>query len=138
MTNDWKEQLVEQAIQMTKQSYAPYSHFHVGAALLADNGKIYTGCNIENASYPATVSAERVAVFQAVSEGVTSFTAIAIAGGMNGMLTDYCAPCGICRQVLREFCKSDFQILLGKSAEDYKIYTLEQLLPESFGPEHLS
>lgn len=138
MINDWKEQLVEQAIQMTKQSYAPYSHFHVGAALLADNGKIYTGCNIENASYPATVCAERTAVFKAVSEGVTSFTAIAIVGGTNGVITDYCAPCGICRQVLREFCKPDFQILLGKSAEDYKIYTLEQLLPESFGPEYLS
>lgn len=137
MINDMKLQLVKQAIDMTKQSYAPYSHFHVGAALLADNGKIYTGCNIENASYSATVCAERTAVFKAVSEGVKSFTAIAIAGGHNGVITDYCAPCGICRQVLREFCKPDFEILLAKSTEDYKVCTLEQLLPESFGAENL-
>ena len=135
MTNT---ELILEAKKARERAYAPYSHHSVGAALLTKSGKIYHGCNIENASYPATVCAERVAVFQAVSEGVTSFTAIAIAGGMNGMITDYCAPCGICRQVLREFCKPDFQILLGKSAEDYKIYTLEQLLPESFGPEHLS
>lgn len=138
MIDSMKTQLMEQAIHMTKQSYAPYSHFHVGAALLGDNGKIYTGCNIENASYSATVCAERTAVFKAVSEGVTSFTAIAIAGGMNGVITDYCAPCGICRQVLREFCKPDFPIILVKSPEEYKVYTLEQLLPESFGPEMLS
>ena len=138
MIDSMKTQLMEQAIHMTKQSYAPYSHFHVGAALLGDNGKIYTGCNIENASCSATVCAERTAVFKAVSEGVTSFTAIAIAGGMNGVITDYCAPCGICRQVLREFCKPDFPIILVKSPEEYKVYTLEQLLPESFGPEMLS
>ena len=141
MIDKMKIKLVEQAIQMTKQSYAPYSYFHVGAALLGENGKIYTGCNIENASYSATVCAERVAVFKAVSEGVTSFTAIAIAGGRNGVITDYCAPCGVCRQVLREFCKEDFEIILAKSPEEckvYKIYTLGQLLPESFGPEMLS
>lgn len=138
MIDSMKQQLAEQAIHMAKKSYAPYSHFHVGAALLGDNGRIYTGCNIENASYSATVCAERTAVFKAVSEGITSFTAIAIAGGTEGVVTNYCAPCGVCRQVLREFCKPDFQIILVKSPKEYKVYTLEQLLPESFGPEMLT
>ncbi len=116
---------------MTKQSYAPYSHFHVGAALLCDDDAIYTGCNIENASYGATNCAERTAVFKAVSEGYRHFKALAIAGGPEGEIGDACPPCGICRQVLSEFCDADMPIYLAKS-EGYDEYTLGQLLPLTF------
>lgn len=129
--------LAEAALKGLKNSYAPYSHFHVSAALLCQDGSIYTGNNIENASYPATVCAERTAFFKAVSEGKRGFAAIAICGGLNGNVRDYCPPCGVCRQVMREFCKPDFQILVVKSPEDIREYTLEELLPESFGPENL-
>lgn len=129
--------LAEAALKGLKNSYAPYSHFHVSAALLCQDGSIYTGNNIENASYPATVCAERTAFFKAVSEGKRDFAAIAICGGLNGNVRDYCPPCGVCRQVMREFCKPDFQILVVKSPEDIREYTLEELLPESFGPENL-
>ena len=114
-------------------SYTPYSGFAVGAALLAKSGKVYTGCNIENASYTPTVCAERTAVFKAVSEGEKEFAAIAIIGGPAGEKGRFCAPCGVCRQVLREFCALDFRILLG-SVEKVQAYTLEELLPTSFGP----
>ena len=131
-------ELVNKALAMREKSYAPYSEFCVGAALLGKSGKVYGGCNIENASYTPTNCAERTAVFKAVSEGEHEFTAIAIAGGRAGAApADYCAPCGVCRQVLREFCGGDFKIILAKSAEDYKIFTLAELLPESFGPESL-
>ena len=117
---------------MLNFSYAPYSNFHVGAALLTSEGKIYTGCNIENAAYGPSNCAERTAIFKAVSEGKKEFEAIAIVGGKNGKIENFCPPCGVCRQVLAEFCKKDFEIVLAKSKNEYKIMTLEQLLPESF------
>lgn len=126
------KELVKKAIEMTKMSYVPYSHFHVGASLLAANGTIFTGCNIENGAFGPTVCAERTAIFKAVSEGVKTFSAIAVVGGPEGKIENFCPPCGVCRQVMAEFCKKDFQIILAKSPEEYKIFTLEQLLPESF------
>ena len=114
-------------------SYTPYSGFAVGAALLTKSGKVYTGCNIENASYTPTVCAERTAVFKAVSEGEKEFAAIAIIGGPAGEKGRFCAPCGVCRQVLREFCELDFRVLLG-SVDKVQAYTLGELLPTSFGP----
>ena len=129
------EELIEKAIDMMKYSYTPYSHFKVGAALLAKNGSIYTGCNIENAGLSATNCAERTAFFKAVSEGVKDFEAIAIAGGREGILTQATGPCGVCRQVMMEFCDpKTFQVILALTKEDYSIYTLEQLLPLGFGP----
>ena len=122
----------EKLEKLLKNSYSPYSHFHVGAALLAKNGTVYTGCNIENSSFGATNCAERTAIFKAVSEGVKDFEAIAVVGGLNGKIEDFCPPCGICRQVMREFCNQDFKIILAKSPSDYKVYTLADLLPESF------
>lgn len=130
--------LIEIATGMMKRSYAPYSHFHVGAALLTKSGKVYTGCNIENAAYPATVCAERTAIFKAVSEGETKFESIAIVGGVNGLVKDYCAPCGVCRQVMREFCEAEFRIILTDSSGLIKECTLEELLPLSFGPENVA
>lgn len=126
------EKLIKKAVEMLNFSYAPYSNFHVGAALLTSEGEIFTGCNIENAAYGPTNCAERTAVFKAVSEGKKNFVAIAIAGGKNGKIEGFCPPCGVCRQVLAEFCKKDFEIILAKSTDEYKIMTLEQLLPESF------
>ena len=126
------EKLIKKAIEMLNFSYAPYSNFHVGAALLTSEGKIYTGCNIENAAYGPSNCAERTAIFKAVSEGKKEFEAIAIVGGKNGKIENFCPPCGVCRQVLAEFCKKDFEIVLAKSTNEYKIMTLEPLLPESF------
>ncbi len=117
-------------------AYTPYSHFAVGAALLTKDGKVYTGCNVENASYTPTVCAERTAVFKAVSEGEREFAAIAVIGGPAGERGKFCAPCGVCRQVLREFCALDFRILLG-TTEEVQAYTLNDLLPASFGPSDL-
>ena len=117
-------------------SYTPYSHFAVGAALLTKSGKVYTGCNIENASYTPTVCAERTAVFKAVSEGEREFATIAIIGGPAGQKGRFCAPCGVCRQVLREFCALDFRILLG-TTEEVQTFTLGDLLPTSFAPSDL-
>ena len=117
-------------------SYTPYSHFAVGAALLTKSGKVYTGCNIENASYTPTVCAERTAVFKAVSEGEREFAAIAIIGGPAGQKGRFCAPCGVCRQVLREFCALDLRILLG-TTEEVQTFTLGDLLPTSFAPSDL-
>ena len=129
--------LISSAIKMLDFSYVPYSHFHVGAALLADDGTLFTGCNIENAAYGPSNCAERTAIFKAVSEGKPSFKAIAVVGGPedeNGkaMIKDFCPPCGVCRQVMAEFCKKDFEIILAKSPEEYKVFTLGDLLPESF------
>lgn len=126
-----KEELAAKACDMTKRSYAPYSHFHVGAALLCDDGTIFTGCNVENASFGATNCAERTAVFKAVSEGYTHFTAIAIAGGSGGEIGAACPPCGICRQVLSEFCDSDMPVLLAK-ADGYDEYDFGDVLPLVF------
>ena len=118
--------LIDTAIEQLKFSYTPYSNFKVGAALLTKSGKIYTGCNIENASYTPTNCAERTAFFKAVSEGVRDFQAICIVGGKDGNLTEYTAPCGVCRQVMMEFCDpKTFQIILAVDKERYEIYTLE-------------
>lgn len=132
------ERLIDTAIEQLKFSYTPYSNFKVGAALLTKSGKIYTGCNIENASYTPTNCAERTAFFKAVSEGVRDFQAICIVGGKNGKLTEYTAPCGVCRQVMMEFCNpKTFQIILAVDKERYEIYTLEELMPLGFGPLNL-
>lgn len=132
-----KEQLVLKAKEAMKMAYSPYSDYKVGAALLCKDGSIYTGCNIENASYSATNCAERTAIFKAVSEGKKEFEAIAICGGKNGEITGVFPPCGVCRQVMREFCDDEFRIYLATSdgAESYK---LKELLPMSFAPQHLS
>lgn len=132
------EKLIDTAIEQLKFSYTPYSNFKVGAALLTKSGKIYTGCNIENASYTPTNCAERTAFFKAVSEGVRDFQAIGIVGGKDGKLTGYTAPCGVCRQVMMEFCDpKTFQIILAVDKERYEIYTLEELMPLGFGPLNL-
>lgn len=132
------EKLIDTAIEQLKFSYTPYSNFKVGAALLTKGGKIYTGCNIENASYTPTNCAERTAFFKAVSEGVRDFQAICIVGGKDGKLTEYTAPCGVCRQVMMEFCNpKTFQIILAVDKERYEIYTLEELMPLGFGPLNL-
>ena len=132
------DKLIETAIEQLKFSYTPYSNFKVGAALLAKDGKIYTGCNIENAAYTPTNCAERTAFFKAVSEGVKEFDAICIVGGKDGVLTEYAPPCGVCRQVMMEFCDPEtFQIILAAADGKYKIYRLKELLPEGFGPDNL-
>lgn len=132
------EKLIDTAIEQLEFSYTPYSNFKVGAALLTKSGKIYTGCNIENASYTPTNCAERTAFFKAVSEGVRDFQAICIVGGKDGKLTEYTAPCGVCRQVMMEFCNpKTFQIILAVDKERYEIYTLEELMPLGFGPLNL-
>ena len=133
------QDLITAAIEARKKSYSPYSHYQVGAALLAGDGQIITGCNIENAAYGPTNCAERTAFFKAVSEGVREFCAIAIAGSPEGdELTQYAFPCGVCRQVMMEFCNpADFQIIVAKSMEDYRIMTLGELLPEGFGSGNL-
>lgn len=132
------KKLIDTAIEQLKFSYTPYSNFKVGAALLAKNREIYTGCNIENASYTPTNCAERTAFFKAVSEGVRDFQAICIVGGKDGNLTGYTAPCGVCRQVMMEFCDpKTFQIILAVDKERYEIYTLEELMPLGFGPLNL-
>jgi cytidine deaminase len=129
-TKKWRD-LYQQAIEAREYSYSPYSNYKVGAALLTASGKVYQGCNIENAGYTASVCAERTAIFKAVSEGETDFVAIAVVTGNGG------APCGVCRQVLREF-SSDLTVIIGNTAGDYQVLTLPDLLPHSFGPENLS
>ena len=118
-----------------RNAYAPYSGFRVGAALLTKDGRVYTGCNIENAAYSPTCCAERVAVFRAVSEGAREFAAIAIVGGHHDAPDAVCAPCGVCRQVLSEFCSADFRVLLG-NVEEIRAYKLSELLPLSFSLIH--
>ena len=135
------EKLIDTAIEQLKFSYTPYSNFKVGAALLTKSGKIYTGCNIENASYTPTNCAERTAFFKAVSEGQKEFDAIAIVGGKADAIGEFCAPCGVCRQVMMEFCDpKEFKIYLAKdknNLDDYIEYTLEEILPLGFGPANL-
>lgn len=131
--------LIEKAIEQLQFSYAPYSNFKVGAALLAKNGTIYGGCNIENASYSPTNCAERTAFFKAVSEGIKEFEAICVVGGKDGILTGYASQCGVCRQVMMEFCDPEtFQIILATSKEQYEIFTLEEILPLGFGQKNLT
>ncbi len=125
-------ELLKEAIEARKNAYIPYSKFPVGAALLTKAGRVYRGCNIECASYGGTNCAERTAIFKAVSEGEREFEAIAVAGD----LSTYTFPCGICRQVIVEYGK-DIKIIVGKSEEDYKVYTIDELLPHSFSPEDL-
>lgn len=130
------QELMQVAVEARKSAYAPYSGFFVGAALLTRNGKLYTGCNIENASYTPTNCAERTAFFKAVSEGEREFEAIAIVGGKGEMPSDFCAPCGVCRQVMTEFCDGDFRILLG-TPEKFEVHSLRSLFPLSFGKDDL-
>lgn len=133
------EEMIDLAIEQLAYSYTPYSHFKVGAALLTRDGKLYTGCNIENAAYTPTNCAERTAFFKAVSEGEREFQAICIVGGKDGVLTEYAAPCGVCRQVMMEFCNPEtFQIILATGREQYEIFTLKELLPLGFGPANLA
>ena len=123
-----QRELIERAVAMAKAAYAPYSLFHVGAAVLAESGKVYGGANVENASYGATVCAERSAIAAAVNAGERKLAAIAVTA----------TPCGVCRQVMREFCDPKaFKVIVAKSADDFRVFTLAELLPESFGPEHL-
>lgn len=133
------QELISKALEAREKAYAPYSKFKVGAALLGKNGVVYTGCNVENASYPATNCAERTAIFKAVSEGQLEFEMIAIVGGAaDAAELDFCPPCGVCRQVMREFCNpKKLEVIAAKNTEEYKVFTLEDLLPESFGPENL-
>ncbi|WMJ89854.1 cytidine deaminase [Anaerocolumna sp. MB42-C2] len=138
LKEDTCRQLIREAIHSLKFSYSPYSEFKVGAALLTKDLKIYTGCNIENAAYSPTNCAERTAFFKAVSEGKMDFQAIAIVGGKDGIITDYCPPCGVCRQVMMEFCNpKKFFVILAKSEADYWIYNLEDMIPMGFGPDNL-
>ena len=135
-----EQELIRQALWARRHAYAPYSNFYVGAALEAEDGTIFSGCNIENAAFTPGNCAERTAIFKAVSQGVRTFRRIAIAGGHEegNVVSGYAAPCGVCRQVMMEFCNpKTFEILVAKSEEDYRKYTLEQLLPEGFGPSNL-
>ena len=138
------EALCHEAIKARAFSYAPYSHFSVGAALLSGDGTVYRGCNIENAAYTPTNCAERTAFFKAVSEGCRSFSAIAIAGGPFGSEpVEFCAPCGVCRQVMMEFCDPETFIIYlvrcdAAGSCEIRTYTLSQLLPESFGAADLA
>ena len=139
MEKELVQRMIDLAVKQMDFSYVPYSHFHVGAALLAQDGKLYGGCNIENAAYGPTNCAERTAFFKAVSEGERRFAAICIVGGKEGVLTEYAAPCGVCRQVMMEFCDPDtFRIILATSREHYEIFTLGELLPMGFGPGNLA
>lgn len=126
-----KKDLCKAAIKALENSYSPYSNCRVGAALLCENGRVYIGCNIENAAFSPTICAERTAFAKAISEGERKFSAIAVAGIKNGVLTAF-SPCGVCRQVMAEFCKKNFKILVVTSNESFEEYTLEQLLPSSF------
>ena len=129
-----KEQLVSMAKEAMQYAYSPYSGYKVGASLLCKDGSVYTGCNIENAGYSSTNCAERTAFFKAVSEGKKEFEAIAICGGKDGIIEELFPPCGVCRQVMREFCGDDFLIYLA-TKDGIETYTLKELLPVSFRPE---
>lgn len=138
MEEQQKKQLIRQAFAAREKAYTPYSHFKVGAALLAENGRVFTGCNIENAAYTPSNCAERTALFKAVSEGVHEFAAIAIVGSKEGEVNALVtAPCGVCRQALYEFCGAGMPVLLAKTEDDYLETTLGELLPMGFGPANL-
>ena len=133
-----EQQLIQIAIDNQKNSYAPYSNYNVSAAVLMDSGIVYTGVNVENAAFPAGVCAERNAICHAVGCGERNIIAVAIVGGPHYEIRDYCAPCGVCRQVMREFCNpKEMRVLFAKTISDYKDMTLDELLPESFGPDAL-
>lgn len=131
------KELLEQAAVAMERAYAPYSGFQVGAALLGQSGRVYHGCNIENAAYGPTNCAERSAVFSAISQGERTFAAIAVVGGPNGNPEGPCPPCGVCRQVLREFCPDDFPIYLRNADGTVQTCTLIELLPQSFSSANL-
>lgn len=132
------KQLITCAEEARNRAYAPYSSYHVGAAVRGKSGKIYTGCNVENASYGATICAERNAIWKAVSEGEKEIVALAVVGGPADGQRTFAFPCGMCRQVLREFSDPErVQIYVAKNTSEYKVYTLAELLPDSFGPDIL-
>ena len=132
------EKLMELAVEAMGHAYAPYSGYKVGAALLCSDGTVYQGCNIENASYSPTNCAERTAFFKAIYDGRRDFVAVAVCGGKNGVIAGHFPPCGVCRQVMREFCSDDFLVYTADDQGNIGTYTLAQLLPQSFsGPEHL-
>ena len=134
----YPEELCKLAIEAMGHAYAPYSGFQVGAALLCADGSVYQGCNIENAAYSPTNCAERTAIFKAVYDGHRDFTAIAVCGGKGGVITGAFPPCGVCRQVMREFCRADFLIYMAGAGGSYETVTLSQLLPYSFSAaEHM-
>ena len=139
LTREQIRDLIRQAIEARKMAYTPYSHYDVGAALLAADGRIYRGCNIENAAYTPTNCAERTAFFKAVSEGCLAFRAIAVVGSPKGeAITQYGFPCGVCRQVMMEFCDPDsFEVIVALSPDEYRSYRLREILPEGFGPVNL-
>lgn len=125
--------LVEQAFLAREHSYSPYSNFMVGAALLTKDGKVYQGCNVESATHTPTSCGERTAFVKAISEGDSMFKAIAIVGGLKGSKEyDYCYPCGVCRQVMLEFCDADFEVIVAKTPQDYKVHKLSEIIPFSF------
>jgi len=132
--------LIREAINVRANSYSPYSEYQVGASVYTTDGIIYTGCNIENASFGGTVCAERVAIFKAISEGAKGFRAIAIVGSPKGrIINQFAYPCGICRQVMNEFAQSDsFVVIVAKSETEYRVFLLEELLPQGFGPMNLA
>lgn len=134
------QDLIAQAVVARRNSYSPYSHYQVGAALLSKDGQVILGCNIENAAYTPTNCAERTAFFKAVSEGIRDFAAIAVVGSPAGKeITQFAYPCGVCRQVMMEFCNpAEFQIIVAKSQDEYVCMTLDKFLPEGFGPDNLN
>ena len=139
LTEKQIRELIDRAMAMLQRSYIPYSHFAVGAALLAKDGRIFTGCNIENAAYSPSVCAERTAFFKAISEGATEFDAIAIVGGKDRHADSFCPPCGVCRQVMMEWCRTEeFQIITAVESGAYQIHTLAEYLPDGFGPGNLA
>ena len=130
-----KEQLITLGWQAAAKAYAPYSHWQVGAAVLGEDGRVYTGCNVENASYGLTNCAERTAIFKAVSEGEREFSCIAVVGGKDGVVEDVFPPCGICRQVMQEFCAPDFMVYMGRGDGSFEAVRLDALLPFGFSAE---
>ena len=131
------KELIEKAKKAAENAYVPYSGYTVGAALLTKDGKVYTGCNIENAAYSPTNCAERPAFFKAISEGERKFSKIAVVGEKNLDFSDYFSPCGVCRQVIREFCDNDFTVILGKNDDQYLSLSLGELLPHSFSKSNI-
>lgn len=134
-----KKELIRRAFEAREKAYTPYSHFKVGAALLAKDGRVFTGCNVENAAYTPTSCAERTALFKAVSEGVTRFSMLVVVGAKDGEVNELVtAPCGVCRQALFEFCGPDLPVLMARAEDDYIEMTLGELLPLGFGPANLA
>lgn len=138
INTDTIKNMINLAIEQIKYSYAPYSDFNVGAVLMSKTGKLYTGCNIENAAYTPTNCAERTAFFKAISQGEREFMGICIVGGKGGKIEEMTAPCGVCRQVMMEFCNPEsFEIILAVNENNYKIFKLKEILPLGFGPENI-